>query len=69
MFFKLPADGRVSVFVVFRVGYDQNGGRFRLTITVYPTDRNRLLFNVGPVPPPPSAEKGQAPKADLNLSG
>jgi len=50
-FFKLPADGRVAVFTVFRVGYDQNGDRFRLTITIYPTDRNRLLFNVGPVPP------------------
>jgi GntR family transcriptional regulator len=53
-FFKLPADGRVAVFTVFRVGYDQDGQRFRLTITVYPTDRNRLLFSVGPVPPPPT---------------
>ncbi len=57
-FFKLPADGRVAVFVVFRVGYDQNGDRFRLTITIYPTDRNRLLFNVGPVPPPPTGTQG-----------
>jgi GntR family transcriptional regulator len=59
-FFKLPADGRVPVFTVFRVGYNQNGDRFRLTITVYPTDRNRLLFNFGPVtPPPPPADGGQ----------
>jgi GntR family transcriptional regulator len=57
-FFKLPADGRVAVFTVFRVGYDQNGDRFRLTITIYPTDRNRLLFNVGPVPPPPRPAGG-----------
>jgi len=56
-FFKLPADGRVAVFTVFRVGYDQDGHRFRLTITVYPTDRNRLLYNQGPVPPPPTAEE------------
>ncbi len=56
-FFKLPADGRVAVFTVFRVGYDQDGQRFRLTITVYPTDRNRLLYNQGPVPPPPTAEE------------
>jgi GntR family transcriptional regulator len=56
-FFKLPADGRVGVFTVFRVGYDQDGQRFRLTITVYPTDRNRLLFNVGPVPPPPPPQE------------
>ena len=59
-FFKLPADGRVAVFTVFRVGYEQNGDRFRLAITIYPTDRNRLLFNFGPVPPPPpiAAEGG-----------
>jgi GntR family transcriptional regulator len=57
-FFKLPSDGRVGVFTVFRVGYDQDGQRFRLTITVYPTDRNRLLFNVGPVPPPPGQPEG-----------
>jgi GntR family transcriptional regulator len=57
-FFKLPADGRVAVFTVFRVGYDQDDDRFRLTITIYPTDRNRLLFNVGPVPPPPTAAEG-----------
>jgi GntR family transcriptional regulator len=56
-FFKLPADGRVAVFTVFRVGYDQDGHRFRLTITVYPTDRIRLLYNQGPVPPPPTAEE------------
>jgi GntR family transcriptional regulator len=68
-FFKLPADGRVAVFTVFRVGYDQDGRRFRLTITVYPTDRNRLLFNVGPVPPPPSPGAEPAPAARPDLSG
>jgi GntR family transcriptional regulator len=68
-FFKLPADGRVAVFTVFRVGYDQDGRRFRLTITVYPTDRNRLLYNQGPVPPPPAAETNPGPVADPDLSG
>jgi GntR family transcriptional regulator len=63
-FFKLPADGRVAVFTLFRVGYDQKGDRFRLTITIYPTDRNRLLYNQGPVPPPPSAEANQGPAAE-----
>jgi GntR family transcriptional regulator len=57
-FFKLPPDGRVAVFTVFRVGYDQDGQGFRLTITVYPTDRNQLLFSVGPVPPPPTPAEG-----------
>jgi len=49
-FFKLPADGRVSVFEVYRVGFDQDGARFRLTVTVYPADRNRLVAWVGDVP-------------------
>jgi len=50
-FFKLPADGRVSVFEIYRVGFDKDGNRFRLTITVYPSDRNRLRVDVGEVPP------------------
>ena len=49
--FKLPADGRVSVFEIYRVGFDKEGNRFRLTITVYPSDRNRLRVEVGDVPP------------------
>ena len=51
-FFKLPGDGRVSVFEVFRLGFDEMGDRIRLTITVYPTDRNRFVINVGDTPPP-----------------
>lgn len=50
-FFKLPADGRVSVFEIYRVGFDKEGNRFRLTVTVYPSDRNRLRIDVGVVPP------------------
>jgi DNA-binding GntR family transcriptional regulator len=50
-FFKLPADGRVSVFEIYRVGFDKEGNRFRLTVTVYPSDRNRLRVDVGVVPP------------------
>jgi len=50
-FFKLPADGRVSVFEIYRVGFDKKGNRFRLTVTVYPSDRNRLRIDVGEVPP------------------
>jgi GntR family transcriptional regulator len=49
-FFRLPEDGRVAVFVVSRVSFDENGDRFRLTITVYPSDRNEFLINVGEVP-------------------
>jgi len=50
-FFKLPADGRVSVFEIYRVGFDKEDNRFRLTVTVYPSDRNRLRVEVGDVPP------------------
>jgi GntR family transcriptional regulator len=50
-FFKLPADGRISVFDIRRVGFDENGNRIRLTVTVYPADRNRFRINVGAVPP------------------
>ena len=49
-FFRLPADGRVSVFEIHRVGFDENGQRIRLTITVYPADRNRFRIEVGKVP-------------------
>jgi GntR family transcriptional regulator len=50
-FFKIPSDGRVSVFEHFRVGFDETGERIRLTVTVYPTDRNRFVINVGDTPP------------------
>jgi len=49
-FFKIPSDGRVSVFEHFRVGFDETGERIRLTVTVYPTDRNRFVINVGDTP-------------------
>ena len=50
-FFKLPADGRVPVFEIYRVAFDKTGKRLRLTVTVYPSDRNRLRVDVGEVPP------------------
>jgi GntR family transcriptional regulator len=55
-FFRLPADGRISVFEIYRTAFDEHGDRIRLTITVYPADRNRFVINVGdaPVTPPTS---------------
>jgi DNA-binding GntR family transcriptional regulator len=50
-FFRLPPDGRISVFEIHRIGFDANGNRIRLTVTVYPADRNRFRVNVGQVPP------------------
>ncbi|MGI8336070.1 GntR family transcriptional regulator [Actinomadura scrupuli] len=49
-FFGLPENGSVPVYETFRTAYDQNGDPFRLTVTIWPADRNRLHYNVGIVP-------------------
>ncbi len=57
MFFNLPQDGRVGVFEILRIAFDQTGTPMRLTVSVFPTDRNQFIVNVGGVPtlkPPPS---------------
>jgi GntR family transcriptional regulator len=56
-FFSLPQDGRVAVFEIFRTAFDQTGAPLRLTVTVFPTDRNQFIINVGDVP-------GTAPAID-----
>jgi GntR family transcriptional regulator len=49
-FFKLPDDGRVAVFEVRRTAFDQKGSPMRLTISIYPADRNQFTVTVGEVP-------------------
>jgi GntR family transcriptional regulator len=49
-FFKLPDDGRIAVFEVRRTAFHDHGQPFRLTISVYPTDRNQFAVEVGKVP-------------------
>jgi GntR family transcriptional regulator len=49
-FFKLPDNGRVAVFEVLRTAFDQACRPFRLTVSVYPADRNEFIVNVGQVP-------------------
>jgi GntR family transcriptional regulator len=49
-YYGLPADGHVQVVERRRIGFDQDGKRIRLTITVYRADRNRFVINVGNVP-------------------
>ena len=49
-FFKLPDDGRVAMFEIFQTGFDQEARPIRLTVSVYPTDRNQFAINVGQVP-------------------
>ena len=64
-FFKLSPDGRVPVYEIFRTAFDRNGQPMRLTITVFPADRNQFIFNVGQVPPPrtaPDAAKSLSPR-------
>jgi GntR family transcriptional regulator len=50
LFFKLPGDGRVSVIETRRTAFDQTGTPIRLTVSVYPADRNQFAINVGLVP-------------------
>jgi GntR family transcriptional regulator len=57
-FFKLPADGRISVYEIFRVAFDEQGNRIRLTIAVYPVDRNQFVVNVGEVPQSSEPDEG-----------
>jgi len=49
-FFKLPLDGRVPMYEIFRTAFDGNGVPMRLTITVFPADRNQFIVNIGDVP-------------------
>lgn len=51
-FFKLPQDGRVGVFEIFRTAFDQTRTPMRVTVTVFPTDRNQFIFETGDVPEP-----------------
>ena len=57
-FFGLPQDGRIGVFSILRTGFDADGKPIRLTITVYPADRNQFAIEVGDVPPPEEGGSG-----------
>lgn len=49
-FFGIPHDG--TVFEIFRTAFDQNSTPLRVTVTVFPADRNQFILNVGDVPDP-----------------
>ena len=70
-FFRLPGDGRISVIEVRRTAFNEQGAPVRLTISVYPADRNLFAVNVGQVPEsiaaPPSAVLAE-PAADSDQS-
>jgi GntR family transcriptional regulator len=56
-FFTLPSDGRVAVFEIFRTAFDQTGAPMRVTVTVFPADRNQFIFLTGDVPEPKGQQK------------
>jgi GntR family transcriptional regulator len=60
-FFKLPSDGRVPMYEITRTAYDGNSQPMRVTVTVYPADRNQFIVNFGQVP-------NSAPPIDRNLA-
>ena len=49
-FFRLPDDGRISVIEHRRTAYADSGRAVRLTVSVYPADRNQFSLVVGQVP-------------------
>ncbi len=49
-FFDIPHDS--AVFEIFRSAYDQHGNPMRVTVTVFPADRNQFIVNVGHPPDP-----------------
>jgi GntR family transcriptional regulator len=54
-FFGIPHDS--MVFEIFRSAFDQHGNAMRVTVTVFPADRNQFIVNVGD-PPDPQYETG-----------
>jgi GntR family transcriptional regulator len=68
-FFKLPDDGRVAVFAVQRVAFDAHGEPFRLTVSVYPADRNQFAVSVGRVPDEPTAQSPEDQAAPTAQGG
>ena len=47
-FFSLAHDA--TVFEIFRTGFDQTGTPLRVTVTVWPADRNQFIVSAGEVP-------------------
>jgi len=61
-FFRLPPDGRVPMYEITRTAYDGNGQPTRVTLTVYPADRNQFIVNVGTVPEAPDRARADSRK-------
>jgi GntR family transcriptional regulator len=61
LFFRISHDA--TVFEIFRTGFDQTGTPIRVTVTVFPADRNHFIVNVGAVPGPQYELPGPENKA------
>jgi GntR family transcriptional regulator len=61
-FFRIPHDS--TVFEVFRTGFDDDKPPkpMRVTVTVYPADRNQFIVNVGEIPDPQYSDVPPASK-------
>jgi GntR family transcriptional regulator len=57
VFFKLPPDGRVAVYEMFRTAFDGNEQPMRLTVTVVRADQNEFIIDVGTVAPPGPSDR------------
>jgi GntR family transcriptional regulator len=55
-FFRISHDS--MVFEIFRTGFDQHKEPMRVTVTVFPTDRNQFIVNVGDDLPDPRYDEG-----------
>jgi GntR family transcriptional regulator len=64
-FFRIPHDS--MIFEIFRSAFDQNGKAMRVTVTVFPADRNQFIVNVGN-PPEPQYETDLTGQADRALT-
>jgi GntR family transcriptional regulator len=65
-FFELPGQVQVAMFEFRRTGYGEDKKPIRLTVTVYPADRNQFEMEAGDVPEPPGA--GALSRADGKIS-
>lgn len=63
-FFHLSTRATVLVYETYRTAYTDEGTPFRVTVTIWPADRNRLHYNVGAVPDQVIESPGEAHRSD-----
>ena len=61
-FFRIQHDA--TVFEIFRTGFDQHKKPMRVTVTVFPIDRNQFIVNVGDDLPDPRYDEDPQVNSD-----